>query len=66
MNTATNTDKVIVHMGDTWRVLSTGTQESGNTYCHLASTHRGRKQTNGWNPIQIADWVDTAVLDAAK
>jgi len=59
-------DKVIVHMGDTWKVIGVGGQIPGNTYCHLASTHRGRKQKNGWMPVQINDWVDTAVLEATK
>lgn len=59
-------DKVIVHMGDTWRVISTGAQRDGNTFCHLASTHRGTKQQNGFMSHQINDWVDTAVLAAAK
>ena len=57
-------DQIIVHMGDTWRVVGVGAQRDGNTFCHLASTHRGRKQRNGWNPMQLCDWVDTAVLDA--
>lgn len=60
------TDKVIVHMGDTWRVIGIGAKRDGNTFCHLASTHRGTKQKNGWIAHQINDWVDTAVLDAAK
>jgi len=59
-------DKVIVHIGDTWKVIGVGAQRDGNTFCHLASTHRGRKQKNGWYPVQINDWVDTAVLKASK
>ena len=57
-------DQIIVHMGEVWRVIAVGAQRDGNTYCHLANTTRGRKQKNGWNPVQIGDWVDTAVLDA--
>lgn len=59
-------DKKIVHMGDVWRIVSVGVTKDGNTFCHLASTSRGRKQKNGWYPLQINDWVDTAVINAAK
>jgi len=59
-------DKVVVHIGDTWKVIGVGAQRDGNTFCLMASTHRGRKQKNGWCPVQINDWVDTAVLKAAK
>jgi len=58
-------DKQIVVAGDVWRVLGVGAQRKGNTFCHLASTTRFRQQKNGKNPIQIGDWVDTAVLIAA-
>jgi hypothetical protein len=58
--------KIIVHIGDTWRVIGVGAQTEGNTFCHMASTHRGKKQKNGWVPVQINDWVDTEVLKAAK
>ena len=58
-------DKQIVVVGDVWRVLGAGAQRDGNTFCHLASTTRFRQQKNGKNPIQIGDWVDTAVLIAA-
>lgn len=59
-------EKIIVHMGDAWRVIGVGAQRDGNTYCHLLSLTRGRQQKNGWMPFQIADWIDTAVLNAAK
>lgn len=59
-------DKVIVHMGDTWRVLSIGAKRDGNTFCHLASTHLKREEGLCYVPVQINDWVDTAVLAAAK
>lgn len=58
------TDLTIVYMGEVWRVIGVGAQRDGNTYCHLANTTRGTHQKNGWMPAQIADWVDTAVLDA--
>jgi hypothetical protein len=58
--------KIIVHIGDTWRVIGVGAQTDGNTFCHMANTHRGKKQKNGWVPVQINDWVDTEVLKAAK
>ena len=60
------TDKIIVHIGDAWRVIGVGAQRDGNTFCHLASTTRFRKQKNGKNPIQISNWVDTEVLKAAR
>lgn len=59
-------DKIIVHMGDAWRVIGVGAQTGNNTFCHLASITRSRKQKNGSIPIQINDWVDTSVLKAAK
>ena len=59
-------DKIIVHMGDAWRVLGVGAQRDGNTYCHLASTTNFRQQKNGAIPMQIGDWIDTEVLKAAK
>lgn len=59
-------DKIIVHMGDAWRVLGVGAQREGNTYCHLASTTKFRQQKNGRIPAQIGDWIDTEVLKAAR
>ena len=59
-------DKIIVYMGDVWRVLGVGAQRDGNTYCHLASTTNFRQQKNGAIPMQIGDWIDTEVLKAAK
>jgi hypothetical protein len=64
--TATFVDKKIVHMGQVWRVVSVGVQREGNTFCHLASLTNGKRQKNGWVPVQINDWVDTEVLKAAK
>lgn len=66
MNAANFNGKKIVHMGDVWKVLGTGVQRDGNTFCHLASITRFRTQKNGKNPIQISDWIDTEVLKAAK
>lgn len=65
-NTKQFLDKIIVHMGETWKVIGVGAQRDGNTFCLMANTSRGRKQKNGWCPIQINDWVDTEVLKAAK
>jgi hypothetical protein len=59
-------DKIIVHMGDAWRVLGVGAQREGNIYCHLASTTNFRQQKNGRIPAQIGDWIDTEVLKAAR
>lgn len=58
--------KIIVHIGDTWKILTTGARTENNIYCHLASTHKGKQQKNGWMPQQICDWVDAAVVKAAK
>lgn len=55
-------DSTLVHMGRAWRVLSVGTQRDGNTFCHLISLHDKIKGQF----IQINDWVDSAVLAAAK
>lgn len=56
----------IKHDGDTWKILSEGATKDGKTYCHLASTTRGKQQKNGWLPVQIADWIDhAAILSAA-
>lgn len=59
-------DRAIVHMGRVWRVVGVGAQRDGNTFCHLASLYEFRVQKNGRVPLQINDWVDTAVLAAAK
>ena len=66
INTKQFLDKIIVHMGEVWKVIGVGAQRDGNTFCHLANTSRGRRQKNGWCPVQIGDWVDTEVLKAAK
>lgn len=58
--------KCIVHAGHVWKVQGVGAQRNGSTICHLAHTSKGRQQKNGWVPVQIEDWVDTAVLVAAK
>lgn len=47
MNKQCFLDKIIVHLGDVWKVIGVGAQRDGNTFCHLASTHRGRRQKNG-------------------
>lgn len=56
---------IITHEGDTWRILSRGATRNGKVYCHLASTTRSRQQRNGEVPVQMADWIDTAVIEAA-
>lgn len=52
---------------DTWRLLSTGArkQRQGVVYCHLASTTRGTQQKNGWNPVQVCDWVPIHLVETA-
>jgi hypothetical protein len=59
-------DKNIVHMGEVWQVIGVGAQTENNTFCHLLNLQRGRKVKNGFYPVQINDWVDTAVLQAAR
>lgn len=59
-------NKTVVHMGEVWQVIGVGTQTENNTFCHLLNLHRGRKVKNGFYPAQINDWVDTAVLQAAR
>lgn len=56
----------IQHDGDTWNVLGEGATCDGKTFCHLASTTRFRQQRNGKNPVQMCDWIDSAVILAAK
>lgn len=66
MDKKTFLDKTIVHMGEVWKVIGVGAQTENNTFCHLLNLHRGVQQKNGFRPAQINDWVDTAVLIAAK
>ena len=56
----------LVHIGRAWRVIGVGVERDGNTFCHLASLYEFRQQKNGKCPIQINDWVDSAVLANAK
>jgi hypothetical protein len=58
--------QVIVHDGAFWKVVGVGAERDGATFCHLLNLHRGRQQRNGWNPVQINDWVETSVLNASK
>lgn len=58
-------DATIGHEGDTWRIIGTGTARDGKIYCHLASTTRGNHQRNGWNPIQMCDWIDEKMVLSA-
>lgn len=54
-------DDIIEHDGETWRVISLGRiREDGKVCAHLASTTRGVYQKNGFYPVQISDWLDTA------
>jgi hypothetical protein len=58
--------RAVVYSGDVWKVIGVGAQRDGNTFCNLASLSRGRKRKNGFHPVQVSDWVDTAVLTAAR
>ena len=66
MNKQTFINKTVVHMGEMWKVIGVGTQTENNTFCLLANLNRGKQQKNGFNPVQINDWVDTEVLKSAK
>lgn len=55
----------LVHAGHAWRVIGVGAQRDGNTFCHLSNLYQFRQQKNGRVPVQINDWVDTAVLNTA-
>lgn len=55
--------QLVRHEGDTWRLLSRGaSRPDGAVYCHLASATRGRRQANGWVPLQIGDWIPGELL----
>lgn len=48
----------VEHDGDTWYILSTGTQrEDGKVFAHLSSATRGRQAANGVQPIQANDYI---------
>lgn len=57
--------KTINHDGETWKVVSLGARRDGKVFCHLAHTFLGRHQRNGWYPVQICDWLDESVVEAA-
>lgn len=62
MSKHTSNSLTIPHDGDVWRILGQGAARDGKVYCHLASTTRGVQQRNGWNPMQIADWIDADLI----
>lgn len=57
--------KTITHDGALWKVQATGARRDGKVFCHLAHMSEGRMQRNGWVPMQICDWVDESVIEAA-
>jgi len=59
-------DCIVVYAGELWRIVGIGAERNGSTYCHLANLTRGRQQKNGWMPIQMGDWIDSAVIARAK
>lgn len=59
-------DKIIVHMGEVWKVIGVGAQRKGNTYCHLVTPLKSGTNSRGKSTRQISDWIDTAVLEASK
>jgi len=58
----TTDTKTIELNGDTWKVLGLGTRADGKVYAHLASTTRFVQQRNGQRAIQMADWIDEALV----
>lgn len=56
--------QIINYAGDAWRVHARGAERDGKVYCHLASTTRGAQQKNGWNPVQIGEWIELDLLKA--
>lgn len=56
----------LVHIGRAWRIIGVGAKRDGNTFCLLASLTEFRQQKNGKVAMQINDWVDSAVVAAAK
>ena len=50
--------------GDVWNVLSEGVKKDGQTFCHLASTTRGKHQKNGFYPVQSCRFVDSSLLES--
>lgn len=58
--------QILNHEGDQWRVIGIGaTNDKGKTYVHLASMTRSRQQKNGCCPIQMGDWIDSALITVA-
>lgn len=57
--------KQIEHDGEQWNVVAEGRvdEEKGLTFCHLSHPTRGRYQSNGFVPEQIADWVPSPQLE---
>jgi hypothetical protein len=52
----------IPYDGDFWRIIGQGAMRDGKIYCHLASTTKGVQQKNGWNPMQLCDWIDSDLV----
>ena len=62
----TKVNHTLVYAGEVWRIVGIGAERKGVTYCHLANLVRGRQQRNGWMPVQVGDWIDSAVVANAK
>lgn len=57
---------IVRYQGDTWRVLGVGSEWNGAHYLHLASTTRHVQERNGARPIQMADFIAPAELEAVQ
>lgn len=64
-NKNSHIDKIIVHLGRTFKVLAAGDKRDGNTWCSLLSL-TPEKIGKEYKLMAISDWVDTAVLQAAS
>lgn len=57
-------ERIIQHEDFVWRIVSTGAEKDGKTWCHLAAVHQ--KQKDGKTPVQISDWVPNRVIQQAR
>lgn len=57
-------ERIIQHDDFVWRIVSTGAERDGKTWCHLAAVNQ--KQKDGKTPIQINDWVPNRVIQQAR
>lgn len=61
-----NIGLIIRYESEDWKIMNEGTCSDGKIYCHLANLIRGRKQKNGFYPIQICAWIDQDIISEAR